>query len=243
MVKYLAICYPMKGQITTRIARKMVLFIWSFSFLISLPWAVHFSLTPLAPDLPEVELCVEMWPHSSSELLYFILANLVLCYLLPLCLITACYVGIWIKVWRRHIPGETDGNARVSSVIQRSKLKVVKMMLIVVIIFVMSWLPLYIIFTRIKVGGDIEPNSLEENVLIIAAPIAQWLGSSNSCINPVLYAFLNKKFRKGFKAIVKSKKCCGTLRYDSASSVILTTRAVTLRSTNRLNESLLTSTV
>ncbi|XP_013789630.1 neuropeptide SIFamide receptor-like, partial [Limulus polyphemus] len=233
--RFLAICYPMKGQITTRVARNVIVLIWTFSLLISLPWAVHFSLTPLTPDLPDIELCVEMWPHPSSELLYFILANLVLCYLFPLCLITACYVGIWVKVWRRHIPGETNGNARVSSVIQRSKLKVVKMMLIVVIIFVMSWLPLYIIFTRIKIGGDIEPNSLEENILVVIAPIAQWLGSSNSCINPVLYAFLNKKFRKGFKAIIKSKKCCGTLRYETPSSMVLTTRAVTLRSTQRFN--------
>ncbi|XP_076325264.1 neuropeptide SIFamide receptor-like [Tachypleus tridentatus] len=232
--RFLAICYPMKGQITTRVARKIVALIWSFSLLISLPWAVHFSLSPLTPDFPDIELCVEMWPHPSSELLYFVLANLVLCYLLPLCLITACYVGIWVKVWRRRVPGETN----VSSAIQRSKLKVVKMMLIVVVIFVLSWLPLYVIFTRIKIGGDIKPNSLEENILVITAPIAQWLGSSNSCINPVLYAFLNKKFRQGFKAIIKSKKCCGTLRYETPSSMVLTTRAVTLRSTQRFNGTL-----
>jgi len=27
------------------------------------------------------------------------------------------------------------------------------------------------------------------------------------------YAFFNKKYRRGFLAIIKSKKCCGRLRY------------------------------
>lgn len=54
----------------------------------------------------------------------------------------------------------------------------------------------------------------EEQFLQIATPIAQWLGSSNSCINPILYAFFNKKFRRGFAAIIKSRSCCGRLRFE-----------------------------
>lgn len=48
----------------------------------------------------------------------------------------------------------------------------------------------------------------------VATPIAQWLGSSNSCINPILYAFFNKKYRRGFAAIIRSRSCCGRLRCD-----------------------------
>lgn len=53
----------------------------------------------------------------------------------------------------------------------------------------------------------------EGELIEIATPIAQWLGSSNSCINPILYAFFNKKYRRGFAAIVRSRKCCGRLGY------------------------------
>lgn len=51
----------------------------------------------------------------------------------------------------------------------------------------------------------------EEELIGTVTPIAQWLGSSNSCINPILYAFFNKKYRRGFAAIIRSKKCCGRL--------------------------------
>ncbi len=33
-------------------------------------------------------------------------------------------------------------------------------------------------------------------------PIAQWLGSANSCVNPVLYHFLDPRFRAGFRQLL-----------------------------------------
>jgi hypothetical protein len=67
------------------------------------------------------------------------------------------------------------------------------------------------IFTIFSIAGG-QMSQREEELLQVATPIAQWLGSSNSCINPILYAFFNKKYRKGFVAIIRSKKCCGKLR-------------------------------
>ncbi|GBP79097.1 Neuropeptide SIFamide receptor [Eumeta japonica] len=125
-------------------------------------------------------------------------------------LITICYILIWIKVWRRDIPTDTK-DAQMERMQQKSKVKVVKMLVAVVILFALSWFPLYLIFARIKLGDDIQ--KWEEKVIPVVTPLAQWLGASNSCINPILYAFFNKKYRKGFVAIVKSRKCCGRLRY------------------------------
>lgn len=106
--------------------------------------------------------------------------------------------------------------------------QVVKMMVIVVVLFVLSWLPLYIIFTMVKLGGPIEIDSQKEKVLMVLAPIAQWLGASNSCINPVLYTFFNKKYRRGFIAIIQSRSCCGHLHYEITHKG---TRSTVLRST------------
>ena len=54
---------------------------------------------------------------------------------------------------------------------------------------------------------------VENHFIHILAPIAQWLGASNSCINPILYAFFNNRFRAGFKVSVMRKNlfCCHRL--------------------------------
>lgn len=221
--RFLAICYPLKCQMSRKSARRVIIVIWLFSLVIAFPWALYFTLHPINSKYPEMMLCEEDWPDQASEITYFVIANLCLCYLIPLTIVTACYMAIWLKVWRRSIPGGSEKstsktgknlNLQMELVMQRSKLKVAKMMIVVVVIFVISWLPLYCIFARVKLGGPMEMGSFEERLFMTTAPIAQWLGASNSCINPVLYAFFNKKYRKGFMAIIRSKKCCGVVRNE-----------------------------
>nr|XP_015924497.2 neuropeptide SIFamide receptor [Parasteatoda tepidariorum] len=226
--RFVAICYPLRCQMTTQAARWIIAIIWTFSLSITLPWVLYFKMEPYDPDEPDgTQLCVEEWPHENAETVFFFVANLGLCYVLPLCLISMCYIGIWIKVWRRNIPGETKGT-NADAVMQRSKLKVVKMMVFVVVLFALSWLPLYTIFAMVKLGTTVDENTWKGKIFAVMVPIAQWLGASNSCINPVLYTFCNKKFRKGFLAIIKSRSCCGTLRYETTHSG---TKSTVLRST------------
>lgn len=90
------------------------------------------------------------------------------------------------------------------------------MLVVVVIIFMLSWLPLYAIFIRIKLGSE-KIDEWEDYLLGNVTPLAQWLGSSNSCINPILYAYFNEKYRRGFRAIVESGSCCGTIRATAGS--------------------------
>ncbi|XP_054726758.1 neuropeptide SIFamide receptor [Anastrepha obliqua] len=210
--RFIAIWWPLK-QMTKSRARFMILCIWLIALGSTIPWVLFFELVPAAesfPAAPNLYLCQEVWPPGTNGNLYFLLAHLVACYLLPMSLITLCYVLIWIKVSTRSIPGDSK-DAQMDRMQQKSKVKVIKMLVAVVILFILSWLPLYVIFARIKFGGEI---SVEESeILNKVTPFAQWLGSSNSCINPILYAFFNKKYRRGFAAIMQSRSCCGRLRY------------------------------
>lgn len=43
----LAICYPLRWQMTSRACRKSVILIWLISLTITLPWAVFFKLQTL----------------------------------------------------------------------------------------------------------------------------------------------------------------------------------------------------
>ncbi|XP_075152797.1 SIFamide receptor [Haematobia irritans] len=226
--RFIAIWWPLR-QLSKSRARFMILCIWIIAFGTTIPWALYFDLVPAAeafPAAPDMYLCQEVWPPGTSGNLYFLLAHLLACYVLPMVLITLCYVLIWIKVSTRSIPGDTK-DAQMDRMQQKSKVKVIKMLVAVVILFVLSWLPLYVIFARIKFGGEI---SIEESeILNKVTPFAQWLGSSNSCINPILYAFFNKKYRRGFAAIIKSRSCCGRLRYYENVAIASSTTSTSRR--------------
>lgn len=78
------------------------------------------------------------------------------------------------------------------------------MILYVVVLFALSWLPLYVAFSLIKFW-PLSPDA--EKRIVAFLPIAQWLGAANSSINPLLYAIFNQRFREGYKALLSGRIC------------------------------------
>lgn len=165
----------MDWHMSRRMARWTIASIWIFSLSISLPWALYFTLIPYSMDnLPEhtINVCAESWPSERWGTIYFVCANLILLYLLPAVVIILCYIGIWYKIERRSIPGDRPKGLKIELIMQKSKLKVVKMMMVVVILFLLSWLPLYLIFARIKLTE--ERSQWEDWLIGKVMPLAQW---------------------------------------------------------------------
>lgn len=149
--RFLAIWWPLKLQLSKKRARIMIGCIWIVALSTTIPWALFFQLVPLYQD-SDILLCREVWPPGLDGSMYFLIANVFACYLVPMSLISLCYILIWIKVSKRSIPGDSK-DAQMDRMQQKSKIKVVKMLIAVVILFVLSWLPLYLIFARIKFGN------------------------------------------------------------------------------------------
>lgn len=114
---------------------------------------------------------MEVWPSDNLANAYFLGVNLGLQYLLPLSIIIFFYILLFVKIWRRKFPMFHTACQRETSTdtvdrwnarhVEASKLRVLKMLIIIVSLFALSWLPLYGVFIRVKFGGSIDDNSFE----------------------------------------------------------------------------------
>lgn len=163
----------MDWHMPRRTARILIACIWLFSLSIALPWALFFKLMPYPHEDYTVQVCMEDWPSPQMGNLYFVFANLILLYLFPAVVITFCYLGIWYKIERRNIPGDRPSGLKIELIMQKSKLKVIKMMMVVVLIFLLSWFPTYVIFVRLKLFGE-ERGEFEDWLIRNTMPFAQW---------------------------------------------------------------------
>lgn len=172
--------------------------IWTISVILAVPWAVIFNMVD--SDENGMAYCVETWENKFHRKVYFLVVNLLCCFLLPLILILIANSVIWNRVLNRQVPEDTASVGPIKRMHKESRYGVLKKLGIGTLIFLLSWLPYYILVTSRTFGENI--SETESYVMDILIPFAQWLGSWNSSINPILYAFLNKKFRDTLRSIL-----------------------------------------
>lgn len=192
----------MEMKISKKACKITIFIIWVIAFTIMIPWAVYYKRVTYSTKYQKLPLCYESWPDEAHKKYYFLGAIFLCCYSVPLILIVVCYLLIGVRVWRRRAPGEKNTSL---GVVHKSKVKAVKMLAIVVVLFAFSWLPLYVIKLASFYGVPSDKNVLKI-VNEIINPIAQWLGSSNSGMNPIIYCFFSKRYRNGFKDAIMH--CC-----------------------------------
>ncbi|KAH3863295.1 neuropeptide SIFamide receptor-like [Dreissena polymorpha] len=196
--RYLAICYSRRSKISRCASRTTIASIWIYSLTVMIPVLVYYQHY-YHPDHPSVPMCHQIWPSYNLQRGYFLLGLFFLCYIIPLLMILICYLLIAVKVWRRNAPGvQTNGRL----IIYKSKVKVLKMLAVIVLLFAFSWLPLHAIYLRLYYGPHYFPPQEQSLINEIILPIAQWLGTSNCGINPIIYCFFSKKYRREFRKLI-----------------------------------------
>lgn len=176
-------------------ARVIIFGIWIAAATIVSPWTVVFILE----EKDGYSYCVESWSSPLKSKLFFIVGNLVLCYALPLLLVILGNGLIWLHVANRKVP-QSASLAAIKRVHKKTRDAVSRICFAVTLTFLISWLPLYVIFLISKMSDSL-PEPLENMI-----PFAQILGTSNSALNPILYAFLNVKFRDAFASLMGCPK-------------------------------------
>ncbi|XP_009275060.1 PREDICTED: galanin receptor type 1 [Aptenodytes forsteri] len=166
--------------------------IWLLSLLIAIPVAQHQALMSGHQQAPNSSFCWEHWADGSTAKQMYKVTILLVGYLLPLVLITCCYAKV---LYHLHMKVKN-----ISKKSERSKKKTAQTVLLVVAVFLLSWLPHHII-TMWAEFGQFPLNNISFTFRIISHCLAY----GNSCINPIIYAFLSENFRQACRQVFPCK--------------------------------------
>ncbi|XP_058797850.1 allatostatin-A receptor-like [Phymastichus coffea] len=109
-------------------------------------------------------------------------------YVVPLTLISVLYFLMLIRLWK---------GTRTSVGSRRGRKRVTRLVLVVVGVFALCWLPIQVILLLKSMGLYTMISST-----VALQILSHILAYMNSCINPILYAFLSENFCKAFRKII-----------------------------------------
>lgn len=197
--RYFAIRHPVKSRriTTTGHVTAIVVLIWAVSCGIMTPLATTRTLEGYAclngDFLP---FCVETWTSDKSRRVFDTFL-FVFIYVLP-----GTVVGLsYTSTGRRLIHGDKSLRHQGSVVynhVMAGRRRVARMLLLLAVLFAVSWMPYYVISLYADFGRK---GALEES--LVALSFALLLGHSHSAQNPILYCTMNRGFQKAASAALR----------------------------------------
>ncbi|KAJ8286931.1 hypothetical protein GJAV_G00045030 [Gymnothorax javanicus] len=211
--RFWCIVYPFKQKLTLSTSTLIIVIIWVLAVSIMCPSGVMLQVTEaqniriLLGDNETIPFywCRENWPTQEMRKIYttILFANI---YLAPLTLIVIMYARIGITLFKSSmLTGKKPGQDTRQTVSKKKK-RVLKMLLIVALLFIVSWSPLWALMMLSDYASLTEYQHKLINIYIY--PFAHWLAFFNSSINPIIYGFFNENFQRGFQAAFSKFHLC-----------------------------------
>ncbi|XP_040831490.1 B2 bradykinin receptor [Ochotona curzoniae] len=194
--RYLALVKTMSmGRMRgVRWAKLYSLVIWGCTLLLSSPMLAFRTMREYSDEGYNVTACVIAYPSRSWEVFTNVLLNLV-GFLLPLGVITFCTVQI-LQVLRNN-------EMQKFKEIQTER-KATVLVLAVLLLFVVCWLPFQVstfLDTLLRLG--VLSSCWDEHVVDVITQISTYVAYSNSCLNPLVYVMVGKRFRKKSREVYR----------------------------------------
>ncbi|CAH1246499.1 NPFFR2 [Branchiostoma lanceolatum] len=199
--RFYSVVHPTEPKFSIRGVQKIVIAVWSLALFIMVPQVLLIEDKTMTLDFFKetlsLHICVEtsqLWRKLYTILLF------ATCYVIPLAVIVLLYIQIGLKVWEKPVPGGQHAPTQVKQASWKRKVKVVKMLLAVVVLFAFSWLPLH----TLSLLSDHGFLTLDQRDIInvYVYPIAHWLSYFNSSVNPIIYGYFNENFRNAYKSMM-----------------------------------------
>ncbi|XP_077377468.1 neuropeptide FF receptor 1 like 2 [Festucalex cinctus] len=133
-----------------------------------------------------------------------------LIYLSPLAIIAVMYGTIGVKLCSsvviNRIPQggniHVRGRRRAKPMFSKKKIQAIKMLILVTLLFMLSWLPLWTLMMLADYAGlEREQLDLLDSYIF---PFAHWPAFANSSVNPIICGYYNDNVKRGFQAVCNS---------------------------------------
>lgn len=207
----------------------LIVSLWIVSAILFIPTAMYFKVKEFPFNDSTATICTLIWPKFESGFRIsslFLGGAFVLAFVIPIIILTHNYIRIYRYLKQRReallkFKDDTDSqDSRRKSVGYQKRLsisdikrnqrdvRVVKVLILIVGTFLLSWIPFFIIMALIVYDNTAlinaftpEPNLHVSSQYFI---LAMCIAFVNACVNPVVYGTLNQNFKREFKALFQN---------------------------------------
>uniref|UniRef100_T1K3U4 G-protein coupled receptors family 1 profile domain-containing protein n=1 Tax=Tetranychus urticae TaxID=32264 RepID=T1K3U4_TETUR len=193
--RYCAIMNPFSSTNWTKARGKLTVgLIWFLALTASSTQLIHGKAVEEFSGNETIYICREVWPSPVAERTYTMII-FVITFVLPMIILVYTYTCIAWKMLNHTSPG--NANAARDEAQLEAKMKVIKMLAVVVILFALCWLPLQLFnilywFEIYIFDPDTQIGIYLHNGLFF---LCHWLAMANSFLNPIIYCFMSDNFR------------------------------------------------
>ncbi|KAF8791462.1 G-protein coupled receptor 83-like [Argiope bruennichi] len=192
--RFQVIAHPLKPRPSYKTTIYKIVLIWFTAFILSFPYSLMSHVTNEL-TYEYVIRCEMKYPSPDYKYRQiFTLIALGLQFAGPLTISIIIYVKICLIIWNRKSIGSVTLDQQIYQ--REAKWKTIKMLVIVLITFVICWLPMNIYHTYQDARGETDFRKHNSIVWLIC----DWFAMSSVCCNPFIYCWLNDKFRKVAKS-------------------------------------------
>ncbi|KAM7419659.1 hypothetical protein PAMA_016650 [Pampus argenteus] len=191
--RYYSVRSPLRARsmFTRRRILATVAVVWTVSSLMCAPIAVMNRRREISFGSFAILVCQEEWPQPRLKQGYNVLLFVML-YCLPVTFNLTIGFLTGRRLWggKKSTFSDLDPRSHALHVSRlKTRQKIAKMVVCLVLLFAVSWLPLYL--ADLWIDCEQRPPSW----LLQTRPFAQWLGLTNSSLNPICYCFIGDLYR------------------------------------------------
>ncbi|XP_053318450.1 probable G-protein coupled receptor 19 [Spea bombifrons] len=200
--RFYTILYPLSFKVSREKAKRMIAASWLFDAAFVAPVFFFYD---------SVDGHCNFFPPPSWDGAAYGVVHLLVGFLVPAALIILFYQKVVKYIWRIGTDGFTV--RRTMNIVPRTKVKTIKMFLMLNAIFLVTWLPFYVVQLW-------HPDESDRRQSCLAYLAVSWLSFGSSAAKPTLYSVYNANFRRGMKETfcMSSMKCYRSNAYTITTS-------------------------